>query len=202
MADPEPTSAKPAPRWFKPVTEYAPLAVFFIAFYTSGKNLMNATAAFMVAVGIVVAMLAIWRQRPPVMFVVTTVIVLVFGALTLWFADERFIKMKPTIVQGLFAIVLLGGLAMKKPLLKPLLQSTWPLEERGWWLLSFRFAVFFAVMAAMNEFVWRNFSTELWLNYKIFGILGLTFVFTLCQMPLFARYRIEEDAADSDGGQT
>ncbi|HAA93429.1 MAG TPA: septation protein A [Rhodospirillaceae bacterium] len=182
-----------APKWLRPATEYGPLVVFFAAFYAGDKDLITATAAFMVAVVVVVLCLAVWRQKPPTMFVVTTAIVLVFGALTLWFEDERFIKMKPTIVQALFAAVLLGGLFFKRPLLKPLLESAWPLQDRGWWILSRRFAIFFILMAALNEAVWRNFSTELWLNFKVFGILILTFVFTACQMPLFTRYKIERD---------
>lgn len=187
-----------APKWLRPATEYGPLIVFFAAFYIGGKDLITATAAFMIAVVIIVLGLMVWRQKPPTMFVVTTVIVLVFGALTLWFEDERFIKMKPTIVQGMFAAALLGGLYFKRPLLKPLLESAWPLEDRGWWILSRRFALFFIVMAVLNEIVWRNFSTELWLNFKIFGILILTFVFTACQMPLFARYKIEREGDEND----
>lgn len=151
----------------------------------------------MIAVVIVILLLAIWRQKPPIMFIVTTAIVLVFGGLTLWFEDERFIKMKPTIVQCLFAVVLLGGLYFKRPLLKPLLESAWPLQDRGWWILSWRFAIFFIVMAALNEAVWRNFSTEIWLNFKIFGILILTLAFTALQVPVFSRYKTE--SADGDG---
>lgn len=187
---------RPAPKWLRPATEYGPLIVFFAAFYAGGKDLITATAAFMVAVVLVVLALAVWRQKPPTMFIVTTVIVLVFGALTLWFEDERFIKMKPTIVQALFAAALLGGLYFKRPLLKPLLESAWPLQDCGWWILSRRFALFFIFMAVLNEAIWRNFSTELWLNFKVFGVLILTFVFTACQMPLFARYKIEDDGGN------
>jgi len=186
-----------APGWLRPATEYGPLLTFFAAFYTSGKDLITATGAFMIAVVIVILLLAIWRQKPPIMFIVTTAIVLVFGGLTLWFEDERFIKMKPTIVQCLFAVVLLGGLYFKRPLLKPLLESAWPLQDRGWWILSWRFAIFFIVMAALNEAVWRNFSTEVWLNFKIFGILILTLAFTALQVPVFSRYKTE--SADGDG---
>ena len=105
--------------------------------------------------------------------------------------------MKPTIVQCVFAIVLLGGLYFKRPLLKPLLESAWPLQDRGWWILSWRFAIFFIVMAALNEAVWRNFSTEVWLNFKIFGILILTLAFTALQVPVFSKYKKEN--TDGDG---
>ncbi|MGY9107376.1 MAG: septation protein A [Alphaproteobacteria bacterium] len=181
-----------APGWLRPATEYGPLLTFFIAFYSGGKDLITATGAFMVAVVLVILLLAVWRQKPPIMFIVTVVIVLFFGGLTLWFQDERFIKMKPTIVQSLFAIVLLGGLYFKRPLLKPLLQSAWPLQDRGWSVLSLRFALFFIVMAILNEIVWRNVSTEIWLNFKVFGIILLTFAFTACQFPVFTRYKIED----------
>ena len=181
------------PKWLRPASEYVPLAIFFAAFYAGGKDLITATAAFMIAVFILTGALLIWRQRPPTMFIVTTAIVLIFGALTLWFDDERFIKMKPTIVQGLFALGLITGLLLKKPLLKSLLGSAWSLEDRGWQILSSRYAVFFIFMAALNEIVWRNVSTELWLNFKIFGILILTFLFTACQIPLFSRYKAGEE---------
>ena len=184
------------PKWLRPSSEYVPLAIFFTAFYIGGKDLIVATAAFMVAVLIFIAALLIWRQKPPLMFMVTTVIVIIFGALTLWFDDESFIKMKPTIVQALFSLALIIGLLFKRAILKSLLGSAWHLEDRGWRLLSLRFAIFFGLMAALNEVVWRNFSTEIWLNFKIFGILLLTFLFTVCQIPLFSRYKIDNDKKD------
>ena len=177
------------PKWLRPASEYVPLAIFFAAFYAGGKDLITATAAFMIAIFILSLALLLWRQKPPAMFIITTAIVLIFGALTLWFDDERFIKMKPTIVQGLFACVLVIGLLLKKPFLKSLLGSAWSMEDRGWQILSFRYSVFFAFMAILNEIVWRNVSTELWLNFKIFGILLLTFLFTACQIPLFSRHK-------------
>jgi intracellular septation protein len=122
--------------------------------------------------------------------VVTAVIVMVFGGLTLWLNDERYIKMKPTLVQALFALVLFGGLLLRRPLLKPLMQSAWQLTDRGWTILTTRFAIFFAVMAVVNEIVWRNTSTDVWVNFKIFGILLLTFVFTAFQVPLITRHQI------------
>ena len=112
--------------------------------------------------------------------------------LTLWLNDERFIKMKPTIVQALFSVVLFGGLLLRKPLLKSVLGNAWQLTDRGWYLLTLRFAIFFAVMAVLNEIVWRSVSTDLWVNFKIFGILLLTFVFTAFQVPMITRHQIPE----------
>lgn len=181
-----------SPKWLKPVVDYTPLAAFFIAYFTSSRDLFVATGALMVATVIAVALSLAVERRLPIMPLVTAAIVMVFGGLTLWLNDERFIKMKPTIVQAIFSVVLFGGLLMKKPLLKSLLGSAWQLTDRGWYILTFRFAVFFAAMAVLNEVVWRSVSTDLWVNFKIFGILALTFVFTAFQVPLITRYQIPE----------
>jgi intracellular septation protein len=120
----------------------------------------------------------------------------VFGGLTLWSGDEIFIKMKPTIVQLLFAAALLGGLALDRPVLKPLLGAAWPMDDLGWRRLSLRFAVFFLIMAALNEAVWRTQSTDAWVLFKVFGLFGLTLLFSLAQMPLMTRHRLPEAAAE------
>jgi len=185
----------PAPRWLKPVVDYTPLAAFFVAYLL--KGLFVATGALMAATVVVVILSLAIERRIPVMPLVTAGIVMVFGGLTLWLNDERFIKMKPTIVQALFSVVLFGGLALRRPLLKPLLQSAWKLSDRGWYLITLRFAVFFAAMAVLNEVVWRNFSTDVWVNFKIFGILALTFVFTAFQVPLITRHQLPADSAES-----
>lgn len=186
----------PAPGWVKPFVDYVPLVAFFVAYFLS--DLFVATGALMIATVIAVVVSLVLERRVPVMPLVTAGIVLAFGGLTLWLNDERFIKMKPTIVQALFAVVLFGGLLFGKPLLKPLLGSAWKLTDRGWYLLTVRFAIFFAVMAVLNEIVWRTVSTDLWVNFKIFGILILTFAFTAFQVPLITRYQIEDEAAPAD----
>jgi len=179
-----------APRWLKPVVDYTPLVAFFVAYLV--KGLFVATGALMAATVIVVILSLAIERRVPIMPLVTAGIVMVFGGLTLWFNDERFIKMKPTIVQALFSVALFGGLVFRKPLLKSVLGSAWQLTDRGWFLLTFRFAVFFAAMAVLNEVVWRSVSTDLWVDFKIFGILLLTFVFTAFQVPLITRYQIPD----------
>jgi len=185
-----------APKWLKPVVDYGPLAAFFIA-YLIGK-LYVATAALMIATVIAVVLSLALERRLPIMPLVTAAIVMVFGGLTLWLNDERFIKMKPTIVQAIFSVVLFGGLFWRKPLLKPLLGSAWQLTDRGWYILTFRFALFFAAMAVVNEIVWRSVSTDLWVNFKIFGILALTFVFTAFQIPLITRHQIPDAPKPAD----
>lgn len=180
--------SKPAPPWLKPAVDYGPLVAFFVAYWLG--DLFTATAAIMIATAISIILSYAIERRIPVMPVVTAAIVMVFGGLTLWLNDERFIKMKPTLVQTLFAVILFGGLLMRKPLLKPLMQSAWQLTDRGWTILTLRFAIFFAVMAVLNEIVWRTMSTDVWVNFKIFGILLLTFAFTAFQVPLITRHQI------------
>ena len=124
---------------------------------------------------------------------ITAIIVGIFGGLTLWLQDETFIKMKPTIVEGLFSAILLGGLAVKRPLLKPLLGHAWPMKDRGWTILSFRFAIFFAAMAVLNEIIWRNYPTDLWVTFKVVGLMGLTLLFAITQAPLMKRFALPLD---------
>ena len=129
---------------------------------------------------------------------ITAAIVAVFGGLTLWLQDETFIKMKPTIVEALFSAILLGGLALGRPLLKPLLGAAWPMDDAGWRKLTLRFAVFFAAMAALNEIVWRTQSTDVWVTFKVVGLMALTLLFAVFQAPLMKRHAVE--AAKDDAG--
>ncbi len=184
-----------APPWLKPTVDYGPLLVF-LAFYFA-TDLLVATAA-LIAVTALACVLALWiERRVPWMPLVTAAVVGVFGGLTLWSGDEIFIKMKPTIAQLLFAAVLLGSLALGRPVLKPLLGAAWPMDDLGWRRLSLRFAVFFLVMAVLNEAVWRTQSTDVWVLFKVFGLLGLTLLFSVSQVPLMTRHRLPEAADDS-----
>ncbi len=185
---------KNSPAWLRPTIEYGPLGVFLVAYYKF--DLIAATGAFMAATVVAIAVSYVVERRVPIILVVTAVVVMVFGGLTLILDDDRFIKMKPTIVQGLFAVVLVGGLAIGKPLLKPLLSAAWQLTDRGWRLLTLRFGLFFAVMAVANEIVWRTQSTDFWVNYKIFGALAITFAFTASQAPLIMRYQIDPEEGE------
>ena len=133
---------KISPAWVKPTTEYGPLAVFFLTYWK--WDLLTATGWLMGATVIGLALSYGYTRRIPMMPLITAIIVGIFGGLTLWLQDETFIKMKPTIVEALFSVILFGGLAFNRPLLKPLLGHAWPMEDRGWYLLSMRFAIFFA----------------------------------------------------------
>lgn len=185
-----------APRWLKPAVDYGPLVVFFASYLTLG--LMAATAALIAASLIGLSLAWVLERRVPLVPLVTATIVVVFGGLTLWLQDETFIKMKPTMVQAIFALVLLGGLAMGQPLLKPLLAPMMPpMSERAWRQFTLRYGLFFVAMAALNELVWRTQSTDFWVTFKVFGLPGLTFLFILSQLPFVGR---EARLADATAG--
>lgn len=171
--------------------EAGPLGVFF---YCNAKfGIFTATGVFMGAT--IVALAANWllERRLPVMPMVSGVFVLVFGGLTLVLQDELFIKMKPTIVNSLFAMILFGGLASGRSLLKPLFGAAFQLSDAGWRTLTFRWAGFFVFLAIVNEVVWRNFDTDTWVDFKVFGIMPITILFTLSQMPLILRHQLPEN---------
>lgn len=170
----------------KLVIELGPLIVFFLVYSRAG--IYWATGTLMVAT---VASLIASRTmfgRLLAMPVVTAVLVVVFGGLTFWLDDPRFIKIKPTIINLLFAGVLLAGLIMRRPLLKMLFGEAFNLTEEGWRKLSVRWTLFFLVLAALNEVVWRNFSESAWVSFKVFGILPLTLVFAMAQIGLIKRH--------------
>ena len=180
------------PRWLKPTVDYGPLAVFLLVYLKT--DILTATGALMAAAALALA-LSLWAaRRVPWMPLVTAVVVGIFGGLTLWSGDDTFIKMKPTIVQAMFSAALLGGLAFGRPLLKPLLGAAWPMDEIGWRRLSLRFGSFFAAMAVLNEAVWRTQSTDVWVMFKVFGLMGLTLLFSLAQVPLMTRHHLGDDA--------
>lgn len=184
------TERPEAPAWVRPTVDYGPLAAFFVTYVAAG--FMEAVAVIVVATLLALGVSWVLARRVPVMSVVAGVLVAVFGGLTLLTGDETFYKMKPTIIQALMAAVLLGGLAMNKPLLKPVMGAAWKMDEEGWRRLTFRFGLFFAAMAVLNEVVWRTQSTDVWVSFKVFGILVLTFGFVLSQMPLMTRHQLPE----------
>ena len=181
--------------WLKPLVDFGPLAVFLLLYWQ--YNLFAATGGLMVAVILGLALSYGLERTVPIMPLITAGLVLVFGGLTLWLDDERFIKMKPTIVQGLFALVMFGGLLFNRPVLKPLFGHSWQLKDDGWRKLTLRFGVFFVVSGILNEFVWRTQSTDVWVNFKVFGLMGLTFIFIMTQVPMIKRYQIVPDENDS-----
>ena len=174
----------------KLLIDIGPLAVFFI-FYTRG-DLKSAIIPFMIATIIAVLFSYIMEKKIPVMPTVGALIILIFGGLTIYFDNEVFFKMKPTIINLLFALILYGGMIIKKPLLKLLLGAAIKLEDEGWKILTQRWISFFIALAILNEIVWRTQSTDIWVNFKVFGILPITFIFTMTQFPLIKKYQIED----------
>ena len=171
---------------FKLATELGPLLVFFVA--NAKGNLFIATGAFMVAV--IAAMIASYvvTKHVPIMTIVTAIVVVVFGGLTLILHDETFIKMKPTIVYALFASVLGGGLLFGKSFIAIMFDQMFNLTAQGWRILTRRWALWFAAMAVLNEIIWRTQTTEFWVAFKVFGMVPLTMIFAVTQMSLVKRY--------------
>lgn len=190
--EPPPGAAAPPQEQVNPLLKLAlemgPLVVFF--FVNARWGIFWATGIFMVAVTIALAASWVLTRKLAVMPVVTLVVVLVFGGLTLLLQDELFIKMKPTIVNSLFGAVLLGGLAFGRPLLGYVLDTVFQLDAEGWRKLTLRWGVFFFFLALINEVVWRSFSTDFWVSFKVFGIMPITIAFALSQVPLIQRHQL------------
>lgn len=176
--------------------ELGPLGVFFFLNYQAG--IFYATGGFMIATVISLTASKLLLGKIAIMPLVTGVFVLVFGGLTLYLADELFIKLKPTIVNTLFGSILLGGLAFNVPLLRPLLGDAFPLDDEGWVKMTWRWGVFFFFLAVLNEVIWRNFSTDFWVNFKVFGIMPITMLFAGSQMYFLRHHMNFEDEPTGD----
>src|SRR5438309_9028343 len=186
---------------FKLATELGPLVIFFVA--NARFNLFVATGAFMLA--IVAAMITSYAvtRHVPIMALVTGVIVIVFGTLTLMLHDETFIKVKPTIIYGLFAAILGGGLLFGRSFIAIMFDQMFNLTPQGWRILTQRWALFFVALAILNEIIWRTQSTDFWVNFKVFGVTPLTMIFAIAQMPLTKRYHLAPvslEASEAEAG--
>ena len=203
--DPSDPRRKDVNPLLKLVLELGPLLVFFFAnargvwlaekfpaLVAFGAPIFVATGLFMVATAVALAVSWILTRTLPIMPLVSGIVVLVFGTLTLWLQDDVFIKMKPTIVNALFGCVLLGGLFFGRSLLGYVFDSAFHLDAEGWRKLTFRWGLFFLFLAVVNELVWRSFSTDYWVAFKVWGIMPITLGFTLSQMPLIMRHSLED----------
>ena len=193
------TDVKRLPPLLKLALELGPLALFFFGNaygdrfgFPEGQRIFAATGVFIVATVIALGISYLLVRKLPIMPVVSGIVVVVFGGLTLFLQDETFIKLKPTIVNTMFGIVLLGGLYFRKPLLQIVLDSVFDLDEEGWRKLTFRWALFFFALAGLNEIVWRTQTTDFWVSFKVFGIMPLTIAFALAQTPLLMRHEVKK----------
>ncbi|MGU3399109.1 septation protein A [Brucellaceae bacterium D45D] len=200
---------KEVPPLLKLALELGPLLVFFFANARGewlierfpllgqiGEPIFLATALFMVATVLALGVSWAMTRTLPMMPLISGVVVLVFGALTLWLHNDTFIKMKPTIVNTLFGAILLIGLWFGKSLLGYVFDSAFKLDAEGWKKLTFRWGLFFLFLAVANEVVWRNFTTDAWVAFKVWGIMPITVVFTLSQMPLIQKHSLPEAQND------
>lgn len=182
----------------KLAVDFGPLLVFFAVNTLTGglaiTRVLTATAAFMVAtaVAMIVSRWKLGHISP--MLWMSGALVLVFGGLTLWFHNDVFIKMKPTIVYAMFASILAFGLATGRPLLRSLLESAYPgLTAEGWRKLTINWTIFFVAMAILNEIVWRNTSWDFWVGFKLWGAMPLTIVFALANIPMLLKHGLNTD---------
>lgn len=171
----------------KLVLEVSPIAIFFLV--NSYYGIYAGTGVFMVATLISLIVSRAVLGRIPIMPLVSGIFVVAFGTLTLVLQDAIFIKLKPTIVNALFSIILFGGLLFGRPLLQTLMGDMFQLTREGWTVLTFRWACFFAVLAVINEIVWRNFSESFWISFKLWGIMPLTMAFALAQLGVIQRHQ-------------
>ena len=176
--------------------ELGPLALFFAAY--SRLGIFAATAVLMASVIVTLGVSYVMLRRIPVMPLVTAVIVLIFGSLTLVLHDETLIKIKPTALYFLFGAALFAGLWLKRPLLKILFDGALHVTEEGWRKLTWRWAFFFLALAVLNEIVWRTQTTDVWVKFKTFGFFPLTLLFALAQAPLIMKYETKEEEAGDE----
>ena len=178
------------------VLDFGPLAVLSATYWLSGKNIFLATATFMAASATALFLGWMIERKLSPMPIFTTVVVMIFGGLTLYLKNETYLKMKVTVISFCFGLLLIGGLATGRLFIKYVFSQAFDLTEEGWKKLTLRWGLFCFALALLNEAVWRNVSTGIWLNFKVFGIMPLIFIFTLSQVPLILRHG--QDATSKD----
>ena len=179
--------------FLKFITDFGPLLVFFSFYYKNEKDLTVAIPPFIVAT--LIALLVVWvlEKKIPMVPLLGGIFITLFGGLTIYFDNPIFIYVKPTIINILFALaILFGKYLSNEPILKKLLGNTLNLTEEGWKILSNRWMYFFFLLALLNEIVWRTQSEEFWVNFKVWGLLPITFIFTAFQVGLINKYKINE----------
>ena len=177
--------------FLKFITDFGPLLIFFTIYYKSGNNLSAAIPPLIISTLIAVAIMYFVEKKIPYVPLIGAVVISLFGGLTLYFNNPIFIYMKPTIVNLIFAaILLISNLHFNKNYLKLFLQTAFQLNDEGWKKLNFRWAYFFIFLATLNEVVWRTQPETTWVNFKVWGMLPITIIFTAMQLPLINKYKL------------
>ena len=177
--------------FLKFITDFGPLVIFFYYYYDSEKDLKIAIPPFIIATIIALAVMWFLEKKIPKVPLLSGILITFFGGLTIYFENPVFIYMKPTIINIIFAIALFfGRYFTSEPILKKILGKTMPLNNEGWSKLNLRWIFFFIFLAILNEFVWRTQSEEFWVNFKVWGMLPITIIFTAMQLPLINRYKL------------
>jgi len=186
---------KSDPRLVKALVDYGPLAAFFITYWQTG-DLIDATKVIMGVTALAIVISYTITRHVPLMPLITAAVIGLFGGLTIYLNDETFIKMKPTIIQVAFALILSIGLILKRAWLKHIFGGSVNMPEGAWKTLTLRFIVFFLFSAVLNEVIWRTQSTDFWVNFKVFGLLGLTLAFSATQIPFMTRNMVDDEPKD------
>jgi intracellular septation protein len=203
MTDQDKGAGRTLPPLLKLALEFGPLAVFFVANaygdrllgVAPDRRIFAATGVFIAATLLALALMWLLTRKIAIMPLISAVVVTVFGGLTLLLDDALFIKIKPTIVNTLFGCILLGGLAFGRSLLSLVLDSVMQLDETGWRKLTFRWALFFFLLAVINEVVWRTQTTDFWVTFKVWGVMPLTIIFALSQTPLILKHEKKDGSS-------
>ncbi len=178
---------------FKFVTDIGPLAIFFFIYYNSDKNLKVAIPPLIVATIVAVLLVWVWEKKIPMVPLLSGILITLFGGLTIYFDNPVFIYMKPTIINILFGLALMfGKYFTQEPILKKILGKSIPLSDVGWKILNNRWMYFFFALAILNEIIWRTQSEEFWVNFKVWGMLPITFIFTGFQIGLINKHKLNE----------
>ena len=179
--------------FLKFITDFGPLLVFFFYYYNGDKNLKIAIPPFIIATIIALAIVWILKKKIPMIPLIGGILITFFGSLTIYFDNPVFIYIKPTIINILFGLALLfGKYFTNEPILKKILGKSIILADEGWNILTKRWTIFFFSVALLNELVWRTQSEEFWVNFKVWGLLPITFVFTAFQISLITKYKLDE----------
>ena len=177
--------------FLKFITDFGPLLIFFTIYYKSGNNLSIAIPPLIISTLIAVAIMYFVEKKIPYVPLIGAIVISLFGGLTLYFDNPIFIYMKPTIVNIIFAVILIvSNIYFNKNFLKLFLQTAFQLNDEGWKKLNFRWAYFFIFLAILNEIVWRTQPETTWVNFKVWGMLPITIIFTAMQLPLINKYKL------------